>query len=124
MNQRDPKLTALQFNEYINQQDIQGLTSLMTEDHVFVDRKGEIDVGKEKMTKGWINFFESFPEYMNTFTRIQSQGDFVVLYGYATWVKGGDPDYAIWTARIENDLIAEWHIYEDIQDNRLQFNLE
>jgi hypothetical protein len=31
MNKRDPKLTALQFNEYINNQDIKGLSSLMAE---------------------------------------------------------------------------------------------
>ncbi len=38
MNLKDPKLTALQFNEYINNQDIQGLTNLMTKDHLFIDR--------------------------------------------------------------------------------------
>jgi hypothetical protein len=32
MNTRDPKLTALQFNECINHQDIDGMTSLMGED--------------------------------------------------------------------------------------------
>jgi hypothetical protein len=31
----------------------------------------------------------------------------VVLYGYATWQARSDPDYAIWTARIENDRVAE-----------------
>lgn len=123
MNKRDPKLTALQFNEYINSQDIQGLSNLMTEDHVFIDRKGEIHKGKDTMTKGWIDFFNSFPEYENTFLRIQSQGDLVILYGYATWQRGSDPDYAIWTARIENDLVAEWRIYENTDENRRIFNL-
>lgn len=123
MNRRDPKLTALQFNEYINSQDIQGLSSLMTEAHVFVDREGDVDKGKEVMTKGWIDFFSSFPDYRNTFTRVQSQGDLVVLYGYATWQKGADPDYAIWTARIEDDLVAEWRIYEDTAENRRLFSL-
>ena len=32
---------ALQFNQYINDQDIDGLTNLMTEDHVFIDRHGD-----------------------------------------------------------------------------------
>lgn len=35
INKVDPKLTALQFNEYINSQDIDGLSSLMTEDYIF-----------------------------------------------------------------------------------------
>ena len=123
MNKRDPKLTAFQFSEYINCQDIQGLSSLMTEDHVFIDRKGEINKGKETMTKGWTDFFNSFPEYENTFLRVQSQGDLVILYGYATCQRGSDPDYAIWTARIEDELVAEWRIYEDTDENKRIFNL-
>lgn len=51
MDLKDPKLVALQFNEYINNQDINGLTNLMTEDHTFIDREGEVDEGKESMTK-------------------------------------------------------------------------
>ena len=43
MNKRDPKLTALQFNEYINNQDIEGLSSLMAENHIFIDRHGNVD---------------------------------------------------------------------------------
>jgi ketosteroid isomerase-like protein len=57
MDLKEPKLIALQFNEYINNQDMKRLTNLMTEDHTFIDREGEVDKGKESMTKGWINFF-------------------------------------------------------------------
>ena len=123
MNSIDPKLTSLQFNEYINNQDIKGLSSLMTEDHTFIDREGGGDKGKETMTKGWTGFFKSFPEYKNTFIKIQSEGNLVVIYGYAIWQKGGEPDYVIWTASIENDLVAEWCIYEDTQDNKKKFGL-
>jgi ketosteroid isomerase-like protein len=123
MNTEDPKLTALRFNECINRHDIDGLVELMTDDHTFIDRKDEVFPGKEAMTKGWIEFFDSFPEYVNTFNRVQSQGNLVVLHGYATWKKGDDPDHAIWTARIENDQVAEWRIYENTAQNRRKFNL-
>jgi len=123
MNTRDPKLTALQFNEYINRQDIDGLASLMSEGHTFIDRKGQVDEGKERMAQGWIDFFRSFPDYKNTFERVQSQGNLVVLYGYATWTQGGDPDWAIWTATIEEDLVAKWRIYEDTEENKSGFKL-
>jgi len=123
LNPVDPKLIALQFNEYINRQDVDGLASLMTQGHTFIDRKGQIDRGKAVMTKGWIDFFRSFPQYRNTFERVESRGDLVVLYGYATWKVGADPDYAIWTARIEGGLVAEWCIYEDTEENRRAFNL-
>lgn len=124
LNKKNPAFIALQFNEYINDQDIQGLSGLMTEDHTFIDRKGESVEGKDAMTDGWIEFFNSFPEYKNTFHRVEAQDDTVVLYGYATWEKDSDPDYAIWTARIEDDHVAQWRIYEDTEANRREFNLD
>jgi hypothetical protein len=45
VNSRDPKLTALMFNECINGRDIVRLSGLMTEDHCFIDRKNEVDRG-------------------------------------------------------------------------------
>jgi len=123
MNTQDPKLTALQFNEYINKQDIQGLSALMTPDHTFVDRANNVDKGKESMTKGWIEFFASFPDYKNTFTRVESHDDLVILLGYAYWNEANKYDPAIWMAKIENDLVAEWRIYEDTEENRKKFNL-
>lgn len=74
MNRKDPKLTALQFNDYINARDIDGLSGLMTDDHTFIDRHDEVDRGKESMTKGWTEFFKSFPDYRNIFHRVESQG--------------------------------------------------
>jgi len=124
MNSTDPKLITLQFNEYINQQNVRGLTGLMTEDHRFIDRAGTVVSGKDSMTKTWVRFFELFPEYCNTFERVESHGNLVILHGYATWKKGDAPDHAIWTATIENDLVAEWRIYEDSEENKKKFNLK
>lgn len=123
MNLKDPKLTALQFNECINNQDIIGLSNLMTEDHTFIDRKGEIDKGKESMTKGWIDFFNQFPEYKNTFTRVESRNELVILLGYARWSIDSSEDHAIWTATIKDDLVAEWRIYHDSEENRKKFKI-
>jgi ketosteroid isomerase-like protein len=123
MNSKDPKFTALQFNEFINNQDIEGLSSLMTEDHTFIDREDEVHKGKETMTKGWRNFFNSFPEYRNTFTRVESRDGLVILIGYATWSKASAPDHAIWAARIEDDRLAEWRIYHDTEENRRRLEI-
>src|SRR4030065_2952928 len=106
----DPKIVAHKFNEYINCQDVCGLSGLMTEGHRFIDRAGEVVCGKESMTASWRRFFELFPEYRNTLERVEAYGNLVVLYGYATWRKGDPPDYAIWTAKVENGLVAEWRI--------------
>jgi ketosteroid isomerase-like protein len=123
VNKKDTKLTALQFNEFINKQNIKGLSRLMTDNHTFIDRAGAINRGRESMSKGWIEFFASFPNYKNTFTRVESRDDTVILVGYAYWSEENKYDPAIWTARIENDLVAEWRIYEDTEDNRKKFGI-
>ncbi|MFW9972351.1 MAG: hypothetical protein ACFFDF_19350 [Candidatus Odinarchaeota archaeon] len=78
MNLKDPKLIVLQFNDYINNQDIKGLTSLMTEDHKFIDRTGA-EFGD--MINGWKEFFTNFPTYKNYFTRVESRGNLVIILG-------------------------------------------
>jgi ketosteroid isomerase-like protein len=118
---RDPKLVVLQFNEYINNQDIEGLNSLMTEDHIFIDRAGD-KFGD--MVNGWKEFFVNFPTYKNYFTRVESQGNLVIILGYAIWSKNTlEQDHAIWTARIENDRVALWQIFEDTEENRKKLNI-
>jgi predicted SnoaL-like aldol condensation-catalyzing enzyme len=111
MKSLDPKKIALNFNECINQQNLIELMKLMTEDHRFIDRAGKIVIGKEAITRAWCEFFKLFPEYRNTFERVESCENLVILHGFATWSKAEAPDYAIWTARIENGLVSEWRIY-------------
>ena len=121
MNLSDPKLTALQFNECINNQDINGISKLMTKDYVFIDRKGD---SYRDMVNGWLEFFQNFPTYKNFFSRVESKENLVILIGYAIWSKdSSERDHAIWTATIENDLVKEWHIYEDNAENREKLNI-
>ena len=123
MNPADPKQISLQFNAQITAHNINGLAALMTTDHRFIDRDGQVTAGKEAMLDAWGRFFALFPDYVNTFTRVESQGDLVVLHGFATWEAGGAPDHAIWTARVEGGLVAEWRIYADNEENRHRFGL-
>ena len=123
MGSINPKQIALQFNQCIITQNIRQISDLMTEDHRFIDRAGKVVRGKENMIRAWVKFFELFPEYQNTFERVETHNNDVILYGYATWKEGEAPDHAIWTATIENDLVAEWRIYEDTEDNKKKFNL-
>lgn len=123
MNRRDPKLTALLFNECINARDLEGLAALMADDHAFVDRDDGRHAGKDHMTRGWKSFFAEFPEYRNTFSRIESVDDRVVVRGYAEWTAGGERDHVIWTATIRDDLVAEWRVLEDTEANRERLGL-
>lgn len=118
LNRRDPKLTALMFNECINARDLEGLVALMADDHTFIDRNDDRYEGKDRMSRGWSEFFEEFPDYRNTFVRVQSRGDVVVVLGYAVWAAEGERDHVIWTATIRDDLVAEWRVSSDTAANR------
>jgi len=123
MNTRDPKLIALQFNERINNHDVDGLAELMTEDHTFIDREGKSGHTKEVMVRGWMEFFRMFPKYRNTFTRIQSKDNLVFIVGSAYWSEEQPYDPVLWTAIIVEDRVQEWRVYADTEANRHAFGL-
>lgn len=123
MNSKDPKLVALLFNECINNQDLYGLTLLMSDDHAFIDREGNISQPKQKMVQGWKKFFEMFPKYRNTFNLLRSRENHVAILGYAYWSEKQPYDPVIWTATIVNDLVREWRLHDDTEANRRQFDL-
>lgn len=76
------------------------------------------------MTKGWIEFFKRFPDYRNTFTRVESRDNLVILIGHAYWSEENKYDPVIWTAGKENDLVAEWRTYEETPGNRKVLGIE
>ena len=123
MNTKDPKLIALQFNECINSRDLAGLSSLMTPDHTFVDRDNNVFRPKDIMVESWKKFFTMVPHYRNTFERVQSKENVVMILGYAFWSEEQPYDPAIWVATVVDDLLAEWHIYPDTGENRKRFGL-
>ena len=87
MKNLDPKLIVRQFNDCINNKDLVGLTKLMTDDHTFIDRDGTETKTKKVMTQNWRKFFDMVPDYKNTFTKIESTNDMVIIIGYAFWSK-------------------------------------
>jgi hypothetical protein len=122
MNKRDPKLTALQFNEYINNQDTKGLSNLMAEGFWVKVKKEPVWV--KDMINGWNRFFKEWPTYKNIFTRIESRENLVMLIGYALWTEGSkEEDHCIWSATIKDDLLSNWQIYEDTKENRTKLNI-
>jgi len=75
------------------------------------------------MIEGWKGFFSMFPEYKNTFSKIEAIDNFVSVLGFAFWSEKEPNDPVIWTAIIDENLISEWRIYEDSPGNRKKFNL-
>ena len=103
--------TALRFNEKINQQDLEGLAELMTDDHTFIDNSGDITRGKDAMKKGWKEFFETYPDYRNIFTTVTVQNNVVVMVGYSICSYKPLDGPSIWTAKIRDGRVSEWRVY-------------
>ena len=124
MMEKDPKLIVLEFNHYINTRDIEGLASLMTEDHTFIDSSDEIFAGKDHMVPGWREFFELYPDYRNHFAILESRENQVFVFGHSTCSYKPLDGPAIWTAIIEDGLVAEWRVYLDNEENRKKLKLD
>jgi ketosteroid isomerase-like protein len=104
-------LTALRFNDRINQQDLEGLVELMTDDHTFIDAKGGVSKGKTAMKEGWKEFFKRYPDYRNNFTNVTVQDNIVVMVGNSTCSFKPLDGPNIWTARIRGARVSEWRVF-------------
>jgi ketosteroid isomerase-like protein len=122
--QEEEKAIALQFNEYINKQNIDGLATLMTDDHTFIDSANNIIHGKEKSLEAWREFFELFPDYRNVFANLEPHNGFVVITGHSICSDKRLNGPALWTAKIKNNKVAEWCVYTDTPENRKRLDIK
>ena len=102
--------TALRFNDRINEQDLEGLVELMTEDHTFIDSAGNVTKGKNAMKQGWRDFFKKYPDYRNKFTSATVQDSVVIMVGYSTCSFKPLEGPSVWTARIRGGRVSEWKV--------------
>jgi len=124
MRVNDPISIVQAFNQCINNQDIDGLSALMTENHRFIDRDGNSHGPKSFMVDGWKGFFQMFPKYKNTFNEIYAMDNQVFVLGFAYWSEKEPYDPVIWTAVIEHNLVDEWRVYVDTPENRKRFRFD
>ena len=124
---KQPIEIALAFLDRINAHDVEGICSLLTSDHVFVDALGNKFSGVENLRKGWASYFNWFPDYAISHEDVLGSGQIVLLTGSArgTYAVGGKLPKenhwevpAAWKAVVRNDQIAEWHVFADNQPVR------
>ena len=104
------------FVKAINGHDVDGLTKLMSSDHVFVDSLGNRFPASE-MRAGWQQYFMMVPDYWIKADQVLSEGDVVILCGSAggTFVpKDGmmKPENkwetpAVWRALVREGKVAD-----------------
>lgn len=111
------------FNAAINAADPDGLAALMADDHTFVDSAGEAVVGRAACLEAWREFFAAFPGYRNEFARFAVRGDAVMVTGRSVCSEPALDGPALWTVRIRDGLLTEWHVHDDTPANRSHLGL-
>ena len=110
------------FIEAINQQDIAGLSNLMTTDHTFIDSGGKRVTGRDIMISGWNEYFRMFPDYKINVRKMLGDEDLVAVFGSASGTYNGKrgliPENRIempaaWMAVVTGGKIKLWQVYAD-----------
>jgi len=117
MDKVDKRAVVIQFNDYINSQGLDGLSSLITDDHTLIAPGGSCS-GKEKALEAWSRFFEACPDYRNHFENVESGDDFVRVIGHATCSHKELNGPFLWTAKVKGSKVTEWHVMNDTPENR------
>jgi ketosteroid isomerase-like protein len=117
--------TALAFNDAITRRDLASLSSLMTDDHAFIDSENNVFSGRDEVLNAWRGFFEAFPDYRNVWASVTSGDRLVIAIGRSVCASEPQLDGpAIWTAKSSGERVSEWRVYEDTLDNRIRLGIE
>lgn len=113
---------ALNFVNAINSHDIDRIYSVMAEDFLFIGAYGDEVHGRDNMRKGWIGYFEWFPDYKIEISDVLYQNSMIALFGFASGTYHGiqtDDNRnhwrlpAAWKVIVENRQIKLWQVYCD-----------
>jgi ketosteroid isomerase-like protein len=122
MTTSDKINVALKFVEAINAADINSMTNLMSEDHIFIDSGDTKNQGMDFMKQAWISFFQLFPDYRIDVTDITENKSVVGIFGFAGGTYEGFKDDtgnnsfripASWKAVVDNNKTKNWQVYRE-----------
>ena len=108
-----PKIVAMHFHECINNADIEGLSELMTDDHIFIDMANTRIEGKSNViSMAWTPFFNIFPDYRNVIENVSVKNQTVIMRGYSVCSDERlNKLHAVWVAEVVDNKVSLWHIY-------------
>lgn len=115
-----PTEVAFAFVDAINSKDIEHLTSLMSENHKFIDGDGSEHVGKEQMKVGWKEHLELIPNLTLSISMHFEEENIVVLIGKSsgTIIQNGElkPENSwevpsAWRVAVESGKVVEWQLF-------------
>jgi ketosteroid isomerase-like protein len=110
------------FVDTINAHDVEGLATLMAEDHRFIDSLGSVFAGRATMQAGWTEYFKLFPDYTIAYHTAFERDGVVALFGsargtFSGGTSSGSPSRweipAAWRAIVRDKHVVEWQVYAD-----------
>jgi len=113
---------AQAFVRAINRQDVDRLTALMSPSHRFIDSRGKVIEGREKMREGWADYFRMVPDYSVAIEELYPSDPIALMLGMASGTYSSDgklhPENRWQTpvairVLVEEGLVAEWRVYAD-----------
>jgi limonene-1,2-epoxide hydrolase len=119
----DPKKIVREFHDCINDKDIDGLSRLISDDHRFIDMEEGLDEGRRDVISSWKGLFEIFPDYKNICEKISLDDNLVKIEGHSHCSDKRLCGPTIWTAKVNENKITEWRVYEDNSQNRELLNM-
>jgi ketosteroid isomerase-like protein len=123
----DARSVVEQFVACINAHQVDGIASLLSPQHRFIDSLGTVVTGRETMRNGWREYFRMVPDYRLSIAHVFSDGAQVLLVGEArgTYTRDGTlKTHNVWStpvacrAVVSNALISEWQVYADNEPMR------
>jgi hypothetical protein len=115
------------FIDRINAHDVDGMSAVMDEDHIFIDGLGWSIKGREAIRQAWQSYFAMVPDYWIKVDRVLEDETAIAVFGTAggTVAKDGRVDPAncwetpaAWLAVVGSSAITLWQVFADTKPVR------
>ena len=119
----------LSFVDCINRADLDGLGTLMSDDHRLIVLDEPPVVGRDANIDAWRAYFSSFPQYIVYPRHIASDGSRVAVPGATTGSHLGLPDEeelqlgVMWFADVAGGVLSSWQVVDDIPEARRRYGV-
>lgn len=111
---RKCKAIAARFVTAVNARNADALRDLVTADFTYIDSWREGVTGRDRVIEGARLLFASDPDFRMEVETVSYSEPFVLMRG---WINSANPDVgrrrAVWRARCEDGLIAEWQAWAE-----------
>ncbi len=125
-----PVQITLDFIDAINRNDLDKVTGIMTEDHLFIDLDKEEIYDHKTLVRWWQFYFSHWPEYRICVSELYQHENKVIVIGRTCGSHVEIPvsreyrDTLLWYSEVVDNQIKNWHLHYDTYEARESFGLK